>query len=1190
MSNHITFPRAILFGTGDVTIGQVRTMGVSLLGGTYDSVEHSWTVTQGEIPTYDRSGGRASSTRTQSYSARYETPDTYPDNPEVTVTWTGTFTRSGGADQTLTRTDTFTIRNTPIALPTTVLEPFPQPPFRPYTIQGVSGTHYQIRSRQEFNLSVTLTGGSYDSVEHRWDLLPTGNGGTVTSVEPNPREKSTATVVVGDGSLSGRGVSIRWSGIFTKAGNTPQTWSRSREFYVFPAVYVINGPDEIKTRDEQRYDLINPTSSSNVEWSILPESAARSLEAESDSDGDYVIVTANTIEVSDSGVVEELPFTLAATITGLTGNLIYVAQFRGKIIPDPPDIDPPAIEILGTKNVEQGQTLRPRVEIESGGTYDEVDYEWKVTPDFAGSFDDPTAKNPIFTAAHFDETDPHEGVCIHCNVTFRGTGESAYENAYRTIKTECPTFTITAHEADAPEITINGVYPVIQEGELNPTATLEKGVYDEVLRYTWSVENVDGSGIVLGTFDNINSPTPTFTANDTLENIRGKIRLAVLVRRTYTNPDNPSESTITTAIGVGEENFALLVNLLDPILNQNADEIKIVGEPIPVGGIGEFSVEITHKENIYEFSAYDELEYEWSLINERIEDAKGTLTGINTPNPTFTANAEGNQELRCKLTPVGIGRTASGRPDNKKKGTPIFLTFNIEIFDTLKIDQLEIGTWREIPEPGIQYKLDSQTLPLIAEYKTHRTNSDSWVFSTEIEDLNEETNRRTFWDNRKAGNKDTVPDPSFLTRKIKDLNFIQNRLVFLTTDSVVASFAGLHGLFWGASAQGTIPADPIDLDIGNSVAAECLTSQGPNLWILTPEQQYALYPASDAGGWSPESMRIDKMAQIEIELDLRIWSNGSLVCCGHPNNLILDLSLDIRAVQPLDISARVPDLLSRPRLTKTEKEEEGKYQWEKKTSEVIARCFLPSTNTQIALQRERPSEDYDRTKDILRTRLLITKQVRETFCWSHCSFERKETDVYEFNYEIMTITQHQENLYMLVREKDENGQFHIHLESLYLGDQDREEDCCDHRIIGEEHDEPTTYRSCIQFSAPVLFTNAYGELAPTKHTNFNVKSYTLHFRPKTDKGNDNFYFNVISTPNGRPPITTTYNNTQFGFSEEEFLDSPIPEWDNIEIPCEYDAKFFNVCIESNSKIPFEILSGEWNASISGPEQRRRRGN
>ena len=175
---------------------------------------------------------------------------------------------------------------------------------------------------------------------------------------------------------------------------------------------------------------------------------------------------------------------------------------------------------------------------------------------------------------------------------------------------------------------------------------------------------------------------------------------------------------------------------------------------------------------------------------------------------------------------------------------------------------------------------------------------------------------------------------------------------------------------------------------------------------------------------------------------------------------------------------------------------------------------------------------------------------------------------------------------MLVRDRDGG----IHLESLYLGDQDNNEDCCDHRIIGEEHDEPTTYRSCIQFSAPVLFTNAYGELAPTKHTNFNVKSYTLHFRPKPDKGNDKFDFTVISTPNGRPPIPTTYNNTQFGFSEEEFLDSPIPEWDNIEIPCDYEAKFFNVCIESNSKIPFEILSGEWNASIFGPEQRRRRGN
>ena len=825
----------------------------------------------------------------------------------------------------------------------------------------------------------------------------------------------------------------------------------------------------------------------------------------------------------------------------------------------------PSVTITGVNDVEQGQSFDVSTTT-SGGRYDTIEYNYSVSPSNAGTFADNTSAETTFTA---NPTSTDVTARISCTITVRGTGTNAENGDSATRTVTSSSFEVTTNQAVLPSIEITGIKAVLKGESLNLKATPTGGIYTRLV-YEWRVSTLEVGFAPedLGNFSpetsritSGNPATTTFTADQVPENIPATITLTVTAER----ENNGIVTTVSTEL---TRDFTILFERREATL----DSVKIVGSPLAFFDTPQiYSIETSGDES------YDTLEYEWSVEPIYVgdfEDANAAIAKLN-----IITKQKFSPCIVCSVTAKGTGDAAQADTEVTRK-----VTFIIRLLSSEELDALSEGVWKEIPQPGIPYKLNHDTLPLIGEFRTDEDNL--WKFRSEIEDLNENGGMRVFWEDRKAGNNDTVPDPSFVGRKIRDLTFTQNRLVFLTTDSVVASFAGIHGLFWGASAEGTIAADPIDLDIGNSVAADCLTSQGHNLWILTPEQQFALYPADVSGGWTPQNMRLDKMSQIAIELDLRIWSDGSLVCGGHPNGLLLDLSLDLRGIQPLDISARVSDLLSKPKLSPKEIKEE-KYQWDGKTSEVIARCFLPSTNTQIALQRQKLPKNYDTTdpnRELLKTRLLITKQVRETFCWSHCSFERKETDVYEFNYEIMTITQHQENLYMLVREKDENGQFHIHLESLYLGDQDREEDCCDHRIIGEEHDEPTTYRSCVQFSAPVLYENAYGELTPTRNTNFNVKSYVIHFKPKED---EDFEFNVISTPNGRKPNITTYNNIALGYSKEPFLRRDVPEWDSFEVPCNYEAKFFNVCIESYSKIPFEILSGEWSALISGPERRRR---
>ena len=1100
----ITAPSATLRGVNNVLVNGSLFPSISLSGGDYDSVTHSWSAVGGSIRGTDS-------------SAIFTASGTH--NFSASITWSGTFKKSGASDVTISRTARFSVTAKPIVLPAA-------------SLTGVE----DLKTGDSFTASISLLGGDYNTVFNRWTVSPSA-AGTLNS------SASSATFTAGDTAHSR--VTLTWTGTFGRPGATTRTLTRSGTFAITKPVFTVNGPDSINTGEFGTYTVTSSESLAGaiVTWSTDPPDVGTI-----NSSGSACTITPDDIIVS-SGIAATKPFSVIATVT--SDGETFTPRKTSSVIPNPPNVVLPTVAVSNVSNVEQGQTLTPTVTI-TGGVYDEVEHDWIVDPTTAGSFNDVKLEEPVFTANTF--TSP-QTFCIGNNLTFKGTGTKAYNNTFKETSPICNRYTITTNTAVAPSIELVGVKSVVQGDDISLTLNLTGGIYDPgAITYLWEVVS-DEREVSLGTFDNPRVINPTFTGASTTQIRSGRIKCTVTVTRSF-------QGNTTTASVTESVDFKLLVERTFPIL----DKVRIVGEKgIAIGGIVQFSIEVSGN------SIYDGLAYEWSVNNSIF----GSFDDVANATPKFTTKETGDPTITCRVLAVGtnsnakVGLDPGGRSRRE-------VTYSLKIFNTEKVDTLTTGAWREIPEPGTPYILDKETLPIIAEYRQ----GEPWQFGTEILDRGTNT-LRTFWDERPAGNLETVPNPSFIDRAIKDMNFTQNRLVFLTTDTVSTSFAGLHGLFFGASAQGTIPADPIDLDIGNSVAADCITSQGPNLWIFTPEQQFALYPADVSGGWTPENMRIDKMAQIAIELNLRIWSDGQIVCAGHPNGLLLDLSLDLRGIQPLDISARCPDLLNKPTLTR-EEIKQGKYQW-KKIDKVIARCFISATQTQIALQR---SKEKDELTNLYPTRLLITRQVGETFCWSHCSFEeydKTETAQWSFKHEIMSITQHQENLYLLVKDED-NG---IHLESLYLGDNDIDEDCCDHRGAEKE----ITFTSCLRFSAPVFFENSFGQLAPVKHTQFQCKSYTIHYKPKLDKDDKQFDFDVISIPNGcREPVIQKVNNRKLGFKKEDFLESPLPEFDSITIPCDYEARFFNICVISRSQIPFEILGGEWNCYISGPEERRRRAN
>ena len=105
------------------------------------------------------------------------------------------------------------------------------------------------------------------------------------------------------------------------------------------------------------------------------------------------------------------------------------------------------------------------------------------------------------------------------------------------------------------------------------------------------------------------------------------------------------------------------------------------------------------------------------------------------------------------------------------------------------------GVWREIPKPGVKKALDAATMPHVLVREADGT----FTF------------KKATWDQRKAGDEEISPGPSFVGQTVSDIVFFKNRLGFLSGENIVLSRAGSFFDFWKATATTLLDDDPIDV-------------------------------------------------------------------------------------------------------------------------------------------------------------------------------------------------------------------------------------------------------------------------------------------------------------------------------------------------------------------------------------------
>jgi hypothetical protein len=110
------------------------------------------------------------------------------------------------------------------------------------------------------------------------------------------------------------------------------------------------------------------------------------------------------------------------------------------------------------------------------------------------------------------------------------------------------------------------------------------------------------------------------------------------------------------------------------------------------------------------------------------------------------------------------------------------------------------GVWQEVAKGGEQYKFDPTTMPHILVREADGT----FTF------------KPSTWIDRAVGDRERVPDPSFIGRKISDVFFYRNRLGLLADENVILSKQSEFFDFWRDTATTILDTDPIDLAVSNS--------------------------------------------------------------------------------------------------------------------------------------------------------------------------------------------------------------------------------------------------------------------------------------------------------------------------------------------------------------------------------------
>ena len=211
------------------------------------------------------------------------------------------------------------------------------------------------------------------------------------------------------------------------------------------------------------------------------------------------------------------------------------------------------------------------------------------------------------------------------------------------------------------------------------------------------------------------------------------------------------------------------------------------------------------------------------------------------------------------------GFTIQVNGDNQKKEDDFYVTYQ---------GSQSSGTWKECPSPSrpsnpVYHNFNNTTMP-----HTLRQNADaSFTFGAET------------WQDRKAGDDDTNPFPSFVGTTanpsyITDVFFHRNRLGFLSGENIIFSEASSYFNFFRTTVRSLLDSAPIDIAVSQNEVSnlEAATPTQDNLMLFSNLTQFSL---SAAQLLTPAGVSIDQSTRYECDLTAKPVSVGTSIYFAH---------------------------------------------------------------------------------------------------------------------------------------------------------------------------------------------------------------------------------------------------------------------------------------------------------------------
>ena len=205
------------------------------------------------------------------------------------------------------------------------------------------------------------------------------------------------------------------------------------------------------------------------------------------------------------------------------------------------------------------------------------------------------------------------------------------------------------------------------------------------------------------------------------------------------------------------------------------------------------------------------------------------------------------------------------------------------------------GYWKEALARDVSPGLNAATMP----HQLALTSATAFTFGP------------VTYNNRKAGDDETSPLPSFIGKTIQSSFFHSNRFGVLSEDNVIFGVANDTYNFFVKSALTQIDSDPIDLNVSSVRPVKLFevqpTTQG--LLLLSERQQFQVF-AADGTILTPSSALIRSLSNYEMAIDVQPVDVGtSYAFVSRVSDYSKLFSIELRDVEQspsvIDISKAV---------------------------------------------------------------------------------------------------------------------------------------------------------------------------------------------------------------------------------------------------------------------------------------------